>query len=544
MNAAVMDMRFTDYLSATTRIIELGTSDGMIGQYVLDAGYDGYLGVVRDPETRSAIIAQYPQLDDHLTVAHAAKIVSQNNADVLVLNGRFMLHIARFRAIRHARFIAWRLRPSLTCVLAVGVAIVQRLIGRMSRPRFVWCDSSQLNRKRGAKPVAVARGQRAPFIVCRVREPRLHDHVRRFIPHALGVRGFFRCLQKHDVRYAVLRWFESLPHVAPGEDIDLLVDDADVETVRAVLEEGPGIQPVDVYSSGGLPGADFQNMPYFPPRLAEELLERAVSHNGICRVPAPREHFLSLAYHALYHKGRASGLPVRAGLPHVEHNADHNYQAALRDAAQRAGIQTAISLHDLDNLLDSFGWRPPHDMLVRLARHNRWIGALLRQQRRTARSDDRLAVFLVRDEALRRGGMERAVQLIEGRGFEIVAAERFDPLTSTAAARSIRGGNWGRGPWPISGGPPAAAIVAFDPAPISPNRRQRRRFPFVANARLLCKEELRAQFNAGLPADQHCNVIHSSDNGREALDYLRIVMPHRVDEFLALLRAQRLDRAA
>jgi hypothetical protein len=47
----------------------------------------------------------------------------------------------------------------------------------------------------------------------------------------------------------------------------------------------------------------------------------------------------------------------------------------------------------------------------------------------------------------------------------------------------------------------------------------------LANARLLCKEPIRDAFNEGHPAERHCNVIHSSDNGREAHDYLRIVAP-------------------
>ena len=47
-------------------------------------------------------------------------------------------------------------------------------------------------------------------------------------------------------------------------------------SVRAILDEGPGIQPVDLYSVTGLPGADFRSMPYFPPYLADELLDRAV----------------------------------------------------------------------------------------------------------------------------------------------------------------------------------------------------------------------------------------------------------------------------
>jgi hypothetical protein len=49
----------------------------------------------------------------------------------------------------------------------------------------------------------------------------------------------------------------------------------------------------------------------------------------------------------------------------------------------------------------------------------------------------------------------------------------------------------------------------------------------------LCKNDIRDLFNAGLPTDVQANVIHSSDNGREALDYLRIIMPSEVDGVLA-----------
>jgi hypothetical protein len=86
--------------------------------------------------------------------------------------------------------------------------------------------------------------------------------------------------------------------------------------------------------------------------------------------------------------------------------------------------------------------------------------------------------------------------------------------------------------------------VAHDPAPITPTRRDRKRFPFVANARLLCKEQLRDAFNYGYPKEQHCNVIHSSDNGREAMDYLRIIMPDNAGEIVGSAHSQAVSRAA
>ena len=152
-----------------------------------------------------------------------------------------------------------------------------------------------------------------------------------------------------------------------------------------MLDDGPGIQPIDLYSVTGLPGADFRSMPYYPPYLAEELLDRAVSHRGLCSVPAPREHFLSLAYHALYHKGAGSGIPLSGDERLGKGRAGHDYVAILRRLAVGLGIDVAITLEALDAYLDSQGWRPPHDMLIRLSRRNRWVRSLLRTARRTAR---------------------------------------------------------------------------------------------------------------------------------------------------------------
>jgi hypothetical protein len=244
------------------------------------------------------------------------------------------------------------------------------------------------------------------IIVYEMRRP--YSGVRRFIPHQLGVCGLFYGLQTAGVRHAVLRWFESLPQISPGEDLDLLIDDASLEQVRAMLEDGPSIQPVDVYSVTGLPGADYRAMPYFPPYLAEELLDRAVIHRGLCRVPAPREHFLSLAYHALYHKGWDSSIPSASDKRPRRASADHDYVDVLQQLVAGLGIETPVTLEGLDACLDSYGWRPPHDMLIRLSRRNRWVRSLWRHPDKMANTDDRVAVFLLREEGMRRGGVERA----------------------------------------------------------------------------------------------------------------------------------------
>lgn len=522
-------MRPIDLWPTSSRIIEVGATNGALCQRLVAAGYENYLAVAASKQRCETFARQQSSLRRRVVAASSAKVVQQNNADVLILSGWSVLALARMRSVRHANYVAVKLQPTPLCWFALLLGLVQCVLFRFASPQLVHYGTG------GAGPWLVA---------FKVRRRRPHDGVRRFIPHQSGVCGLLDGLQTAGVRHAVLRWFESLPDIAPGEDLDLLVDDGALEQVRAMLDNGPGIQPVDLYSVTGLPGSDFRSMPYFPPYLADELLDRAVIHRGLCRVPAPREHFLSLAYHALYHKGTDSGIPATSGKRSKSRNADHDYVKIINRLAAESGLAVETTLEALDSCLDEHGWRPPHDMLIRLSRRNVWVHSLLQHPKRDAGGDDHTAVFLLREEGMRRGGVEKAARLIENYGFQVKATHVFNERTTATVARSLRGGNWGRGPWPISGGPPVAAIVAHDPSPIAPTRRDRKRFPFVANARLLCKEQLRDAFNYGYPKDQHCNVIHSSDNGREAMDYLRIIIPEGADDILTSGCSQPVSRAA
>ncbi|MCT8158630.1 hypothetical protein [Pseudoruegeria sp. SHC-113] len=200
-----------------------------------------------------------------------------------------------------------------------------------------------------------------------------------YIPSSLGVAGFFRALSDAGAGHVVLRWFEDLPHVEAGHDIDILVADDAVETVRGLLSEWPEGQKIDFYSETGFQGTGYKpnkitDVPAFPPHVAAEILASASAREGGWSVPDARTHFLGLAYHAVYLKGYESGLPRDEG-SEPRKKASHDYATVLTELGQKAGYDLAqpVTLASLDAFLRSVGWAPDADHLRALAPSNSWI---------------------------------------------------------------------------------------------------------------------------------------------------------------------------
>jgi hypothetical protein len=197
----------------------------------------------------------------------------------------------------------------------------------------------------------------------------------RWLPADLTLDGFFDILRSKDVCYVVLRWFEELPAVEPGHDIDVLVADEHVDLVQSLLVDRPrrGTQHFDVYSVSGRPHSDLAGLPCFPPPLARQLLSSAVWLRERYRVPDPRHHFLALAYHAAYHKGYASGLSSGEGADEVRRPASHDYAAVLAQLAAQLGEPVVPTLDGLDRYLADRDLRPSPDVLRQLTDSNPWI---------------------------------------------------------------------------------------------------------------------------------------------------------------------------
>ena len=290
----------------------------------------------------------------------------------------------------------------------------------------------------------------------------------------MGVAGLFARLdQASDAlrRPALVRGPAALE---PGEDLDVLVADDDLDGAQ-VLRGGAGTMPVDLYSETGLPGSDYRGVAYYPPVLARQLLERAVVHASGARVPGPMEHLHSLGYHAAYHKGsqlgRAHAWSSRSPRP------EHDYASVLRRLARGARPAAARDAGGARRALAADGWRPPMDTVRRLSPGNAWLAARFPLARSPDEEPPEPAVFLVRQRALALFDLAEVERLLAHYGFETLLARELDEPSRARCAAQLRGGNWGEGPNPVSGGGPAAVVVAAHYGPAGPVRRSARSTP-------------------------------------------------------------------
>jgi hypothetical protein len=513
-----------------TRIVEVGCGNAELADAACLAhslaagGMPRYLLVCAAEEAvRTA--GTIPEVAAHVTALGRDTAPTANNAEVLILSGTKAGLLWRYRRLRHLDAIAFTPRFSPRGVY--------HLLGWMYHVAVRhYIGTVRLRCADGA-------GHERTLLMSRVPKPRRKAVPRRYIPHALGVEGFFRRLTEAGVRYAILRWFDTLPAVAAGEDVDFLVADEDVDTVHGLLDSGPGVIPVDCYSVSGLPGTQNSGMAYYGPHLARDIVANTVLIHGCFKVPDARHHFLSLAYHAVYHKGLASGIPpAKDGVPVP---ADHDYHDLLKRLAEACGVRTDVTLEALDRTLHGLGWRPPLDTLCKLAMDNPWIHSLIAPELARVTEYPGLACFIVHRTGHERGQTDAIVRRLENEGFEILAVRILDGGPAERAAAEVRGGNWVSNTTPAFWNPPAVAIAAYSLIPRKQTPQELKRYPHRHDARLAIKERIRDELNQDLPADQRATMLHSSDNALEAEEYLRSILLAEAQPILD--RARALEKA-
>lgn len=361
--------------------------------------------------------------------------------------------------------------------------------------------------------------------------------VRHYLSPDVALEDFFSDLNGRGLNYTVLRWHDKLPFSDLSEDIDLLISDNDLSAVQEIMNKRIGIIPFDLYSTGGTPGSDFKNMAYYPPYLAERILQNRELWEGKFFIPSKKDYFLSLMYHAVYHKGEKSGIPVdEREMPDSE-IADHEYLQILQRLAAENDVELdELNLSYFHLLLEKEGWAPATDTIRKLSDgQESWLQSVIRPSENDFEKDGEIMVFVVREWAYNRGLTGFFIDWFEKRGLNLTGRIVLDEAKKKEAAKKLRGGNWGRGPFPTSGGVPAVLLVFYDYHPTQLDAKLKNKYPYVSNPLYLLKEDLRAEINSVLAPDEKVNPIHSSDDEIEALEYIEAVSPEFLEELKRII---------
>ena len=340
---------------------------------------------------------------------------------------------------------------------------------------------------------------------------------RRYLRAGMSVEKFFAELNSRGADYAALRWFDDLPKVEKGEDIDLLLADDSMSVLEALTRGTPPFpvtQKLDVYTVSGLPGTNFHAMPYLSRSLAARVIAGTVLLRDKYKVPNAVDHFDSMAFHAVYHKGWASGLPEEVGETPVLAKPDHDYTTVLGALARDNTIDVEVSLRGLDRYFEKNGMRPASDTLERFQEVNPWLAGELDRVRPNIGEMTGVIVYVVREKA--EGWRDDIVAALDAQGFEILKVFSLTQKQRELATAAIRGGNWGRGPFKESGGTPTSVIVAYDLA------WRQGKDPLMNARAVSAKRVARDLVASHVGSPDAFNPLHSTDNGWQSLEYLHV----------------------
>ncbi len=339
------------------------------------------------------------------------------------------------------------------------------------------------------------------------------------LPGSIGVRQFLSWLKAQEIDYVVLRFFEKLPNLyRDAGDIDILLSAEGKLRVMKFLKDNEGQLAgvskdirLGLHSASGEQGS----IPYYPPLLARQILDRAMDGPAGSRIPCPEDALNSFVYHALYHakKGYAAGIPSSLKR-HTELHPENDYAGVIREMAHAAGSAPGSTMEELDEYLASKGWRPKLDTLAKLGETNAWVYDRFFTHGHVGPAG--LAVFMLREWVYEKGLYKQAEDIIISNGFTILRSKVLSSSEKKAATEVLRGGNWGANEDGSNDGwLPAVALVVVDKKCVKMLPAYAKGYEHFKIRAL--KNALREAFDT-----DEMGSVHSTDNSHESWEYIDI----------------------
>jgi len=326
----------------------------------------------------------------------------------------------------------------------------------------------------------------------------------------IGIVGLIKFLNKHNIKYVLLRDFNNLLS-NKHKDFDFLVADKDYRFVEHYLDKNSGDIPIDLWTESK---PNFNGITYYVPSLAKKILDSSIKGEYGTKIPNKKNYLFSLIYHCLYHKGVNSGIPSTNNDIEFLKVTNNKYLKTIKLLAKDLKVNIGDTMEELENFLDSHGWRPKIDTLSKIAVYNEWV------KKKYIKKNDYLfpfSIFILRQHAKDNLIINSIKKFINKNGYKIL---NYNSLTGNIRKNvtvNLRGGNWKDHQFldKTKKFEPSYAMIVYNLDSFENNK-------FVN-----LKEKIRKKFdNTSDPS-----VVHSTDNENEYWNYLEFCFPKKIDFF-------------
>jgi hypothetical protein len=329
----------------------------------------------------------------------------------------------------------------------------------------------------------------------------------------IGIKGLINFLNTKINDYVVIRFFEKLPSLyREGGDIDMIVSDDKWDILKDFLFNNPGTILIDMY--GVSKPSNGVMLPYYPPKIARQILQNSVIGPGGAKVPNNEDYLLSFIYHCVYHKGYTSGIKSVKENYKTRVPPDNDYNSHILNLGKLNGIDFgSISLEMLDKYMDSKGWRPQTDTLSFIGLINPWLNKHIKES--IMEEEIGLSVIILKKKYKSLHEVKDIHGLLKKEDFLIVDEFELKGEKLDKAIDILRGGNW------LSAVEGDIEYLPWYFMIIKDNTSRYKLlnyFNIKTNSIRLLKNKLRND----LDVSSH-SIIHATDNTSQAIEYINLI---------------------
>lgn len=326
----------------------------------------------------------------------------------------------------------------------------------------------------------------------------------------------FQEMKNQNINYVILRGFQELPEWK-SKDIDILIEESDIEKLSLI--KGISNSPHGIIGEIYVDGDNGKFLPYFPRELSKIVLKDSVTVEGCFKIPNELSYFYSYLYHIIYRKSKE----------YIVYNnenwllkSDNKYYEELKRIMISLNMNFTNNAEELRVILKEKNYTPPLDLLrkMNLSVDNPFLSYLTRQEeayyskKYSQYKGLEIMFFVYRGFEISESDMGKVSKILKQK-FIMISEGMLTSIEHKRFLHNVRGGNWGDDAQYEQGGLPLGYFVCIDERPQIPKKEYLDKNPYLSNINYFIKHTVRESLGNRVK-----NILHSSDDSYEALEYI------------------------